>query len=104
MAIAVAGFDWDSGNREKCGKHGVSQKEIEALFGGEVRVAPSVKRTSEEDRLIAVGRTPGGRPLFVAFTIREKDGRGVIRPISARYMHKKEIEAYEKEIAKTEER
>jgi uncharacterized protein len=39
--------------------------------------------------------------MFVAFTFRERDGATFIRPISARYMHKKEIEAYEKHF-KTE--
>jgi uncharacterized DUF497 family protein len=28
----ISGFDWDSGNRDKCQKHGVSIAEIEALF------------------------------------------------------------------------
>jgi uncharacterized DUF497 family protein len=37
-----------------------------------------------------------GRFAFVAFTVRRKGGRKYIRPISARYMHRKEIEAYEK--------
>jgi len=31
------------------------------------------------------------------FTLRRKNDELLIRPISARYMHKKEIEAYEKE-------
>jgi uncharacterized DUF497 family protein len=48
-----------------------------------------------EDRLIAVGRTAQGRPLFVAFTIRERFGQRMIRPASARYMHEREIRSYE---------
>ena len=36
-----------------------------------------------------------GRPLFVAFTIRVKGRQRFVRPISARYMHAKEIESYE---------
>jgi uncharacterized DUF497 family protein len=48
-----------------------------------------------EDRLIAVGRTARGRPLFVAFTIRERFRQKSIRPVSARYMHEKEIRSYE---------
>ncbi len=31
------------------------------------------------------------------FTIRKKGGEVLIRPISARYMQKKEVDAYEKE-------
>jgi uncharacterized DUF497 family protein len=33
--------------------------------------------------------------MFVAFTIRIRDGKQFVRPISARYMHAKEIEGYE---------
>ena len=33
--------------------------------------------------------------MFVAFTIRERGGRRLVRPVSARYMHRKEIEGYE---------
>ncbi len=34
------GFDWDSGNRDKCQKHGVSIAEIEGLFAKPVLVLP----------------------------------------------------------------
>jgi uncharacterized DUF497 family protein len=88
-------FDWDSGNRAHCQKHGVSIAEIEALLRGEPRIAPDPKHAHIEDRLIAVGRTAQGRPLFVAFTIREKFGHRAIRPVSARYMHEREIRNYE---------
>ena len=33
--------------------------------------------------------------MFVAFTVRERGGMWFIRPVSARYMHRKEVEAYE---------
>lgn len=97
MKWKVSGFDWDDGNRAKCEKHGVSIDEIEALFTNGPRIAPDVKHSTEEDRLIAVGKTNEGRSVFVAFTIRSKNGRQFIRPVSARYMHAKEIAAYEKE-------
>jgi hypothetical protein len=96
MNLRAGGFDWDDGNRSKCQKHGVSIAEIETLFAHGPRVAPAPKRSADEDRLIAVGKTGTGRPLFVAFTMRTKDGRRLIRPVSARYMHAKEIAAYEK--------
>jgi hypothetical protein len=35
--------------------------------------------------------------VFIIFTLRREGDELLIRPISARYMHKKEIEAYEKE-------
>ena len=97
IELRVSGFDWDAGNRTKCEKHGVSIAEIEALFAHNPRLAPSPRHSAQEDRLVAVGRARTGRPVFVAFTIRTKDGRRLIRPVTARYMHAKEIAAYEKE-------
>jgi hypothetical protein len=97
MMTTMAGFDWDDGNRRKCHKHGVSLAEIEALILATPRAAPDWKHSGAEERFIAVGRNARGRPMFVAFTIREKDGQHLIRPISARYMHAKEIKSYEKE-------
>ena len=101
MDLRVSGFDWDDGNRRKCQKHGLSIPQIEALFASDPRVAPDPQHSEAEDRLIAVGRTKTGRPVFVAFTIRTKDKRRLIRPVTARYMHAKEIEAYEKESPET---
>jgi uncharacterized DUF497 family protein len=40
MNIQVSGFDWDSANRTKCQKHGVTFAEIEALFQHGPRIAP----------------------------------------------------------------
>lgn len=65
------------------------------LFLASPIVAPDLNHAYLEDRLIAVGRTAEGRPLFVSFTIREKFGQRMIRPVSARYMHAKEIKSYE---------
>ena len=95
MLEAVAGFDWDEGNLEKCQKHGVSLAEVETLLRSDPGVAPDPSHSEQEDRFIAVGRNAAGRPLFVAFTFRMKDGQRLIRPVSARYMHKKEIAGYE---------
>lgn len=95
----VAGFDWDESNRAKCGKHGVSLAEIEAVFGHPHRLAPDPVHSVEETRLLAIGKGTGPRPIFVAFTIRDIGGEDFIRPISARYMHRKEIESYEQATA-----
>jgi uncharacterized DUF497 family protein len=95
MLEKVAGFDWDAGNLEKCQKHGVSIGEIETLLSSDPGVAPDPNHSAHEDRFIAVGRNAAGRPLFVAFTFRLKDGQRLIRPVSARYMRKKEIAGYE---------
>jgi uncharacterized protein len=60
-------------------------------------VQQNVANASEETRFRAVGMTEEGRSVFVVFTFRDRDGHRLIRPISARYMHKKEIDAFEKE-------
>jgi uncharacterized DUF497 family protein len=104
MVRAVAGFDWDIGNLAKCRKHGVSIEEIEFLFESGPRIAPDVNHSFKEDRFIAVGRGSAGRALFVAFMFRKVDGTFRIRPISARYMHRKEIDAHEEESAETKDR
>ena len=92
------GFDWDTGNSDKCRKHGVSIVEIESLFAGLTLVGPDARHSVVEKRFRAVGATAKGRSLFVVFTLRASGGKRLIRPVSARYMHKKEIEAHEKEI------
>ena len=94
------GFDWDSGNRSKCQKHGASITEIESLFYGSPLVGPDIRHSGQEQRLRAVGVTAKRRNLFVVFTLRKKGEELLIRPISARYMHKKEAKAHEKEIPK----
>ena len=97
LNMQISGFDWDAGNRTKCQKHGLSVKQIEAFFVHHPRIAPDPKHSTDEDRFIAVGRVQSGRPVFVAFTLRTKYGKRLIRPVTARYMHQKEIAAYEKE-------
>jgi len=47
-------FDWDDGNRLKCGKHGLSAPEIEDFFRRHPRVAPEMKHSDEETRFIAL--------------------------------------------------
>ena len=96
MRNSIAAFDWDCGNREKCENHGVSIAEIEFLLSDEPRVAPDPKHSGKEERFIAVGRTENGEAIFVAFTFRLRGEEKFIRPISARYMHEKEVRAYEK--------
>ena len=97
MNTAIAGFDWDSGNHAKCQQHGVSIPEIEGLFTRPVVLLPDGDHSATEKRFRAIGRTATGRHVFVVFTIRERTGERYIRPISARYMHRKEIASYEEE-------
>ena len=91
-------FDWDEGNLGKCQKHGVSRVEIEDALTGEPRVVPDSYPVDIEPRFRAIGITKEGRHVFVAFTFRDKNGRMAIRPISARYMHAKEVQHYEGQI------
>ena len=91
--VKIAGFDWDEGNWPKCGKHGVPQTEIEEVFTGTPAV--QVDPFPEETRMRAIGKSAAGRYVFVVFMLREIDGQMKLRPISARYMHEKEIAHYE---------
>ncbi len=97
MALHASGFDWDKGNRTKCEKHGLSVSAIENLFTRPLAVLPDAAHSQGERRLRAIGRAEKGRGVFIVFTFRRKGDEALIRPISARYMHEKEIEAYEKE-------
>jgi uncharacterized protein len=87
------GFDWDRGNWPKCGSHGVTKLEIELVLRGELITNFDPEPT--EQRLRAVGKNQTGRSVFVVYTVRETDGRRLIRPISARFMHDKEVRRYE---------
>ena len=92
-----SGFDWDAGNEAKCLKHGVTRAEIESMLSGNPLFAPDHRHSAQEDRYIAVGRSGRGRPMFVAFVFRVKAGVQLIRPVSARFMHRKEAKRYGQE-------
>ena len=94
------GFDWDDGNRDKCLGHGVTTADIEDLFARQVLVAPDPAHSGAEERFKAIGRTAGRRPVFLVFTMRRRGDRVLIRPISARFMHAKEVESYEAALAR----
>ncbi len=97
MEINAAGFDWDEGNWPKCGKHGLKRSEIEALFEETPDVFPDPTHSQEERRFLAIGRGDSGRRALVVFTLRATADGSLIRPISARYMHQKEVEHYERQ-------
>lgn len=91
----IAGFDWDGGNSAKCQKHGVSIEEIEAVFSlDDIAVLDDDLHSTREKRFLAIGCNPGGRHIFVGFTLRKRKSQTFIRVITARYMHKKEIDSY----------
>ena len=87
-------FDWDEGNREKCQKH----------FQGQLVVYPDPDHSTEVERFIGIGRTDEDRCVLIVFTLRTRGEAVLIRPISARYMHKKEIDYYEKEASQIDKR
>ena len=94
--MKLQGFNWDSGNWPKCGKHGLSKAEIEFVFENGAMITPDRSKQDAEIRFNAIGKNEDGRYIFVAFTFREVEGLNLIRPISSRYMHKKEIKNYER--------
>jgi uncharacterized DUF497 family protein len=94
MSPLVAGFEWDAGNYEKCVRHGVSLEEIEAMFRRPIAIYPA--RLAAEERFIGVGQNDEGRNVLVVFTLRRHGEVRLIRPISARYMHRQEVEHYAK--------
>jgi hypothetical protein len=102
--IRVAGFDWDEANRTKCEGHGVAVATIEALFRQPLAIVPDPAHSRIETRFKAIGQSASGRYVLMVFTLRERANALLIRPISARYMHQKEIRHYEEEIAKAEKR
>ena len=94
--MKVAGFDWEDGHWPKCVKHGVSPEEIEQVLLGN----PSVMLDPhpDEPRMRAIGRTKAGRFVFLVFMLRQDDVKTLLRPISARFMHQKEIDHYENQV------
>lgn len=96
----VQGFDWDAGNRDKCRKHGVSLDEIEAMFHRPHHLFPDPAHSTDEIRQLAIGTGGSGRHIFVVFALRQRGHDRLIRPISARYMHAREIAHYEDAIAR----
>ena len=104
MNTRVGGFDWDSANREKCQRHGVSIREIESAFDRPIAVVPDPTHSAGEARFKAIGVTAQRRHVFVVFTLRSRDGETLIRPISARFMHKREVDHYEEAAARPQKR
>ena len=104
MINKVAGFDWDDANIDKCQKHGISTGEVEEIFINNPYWRPDAAHSIDEERFIAIGKLGNGKTAFVAFTFRLSTRGVLIRPISARYMHDREIKRYEKTIAEIQNR
>lgn len=87
-------FEWDRGNIDKnLEKHGITLREAEEVFvSEELFVKEDVKHSQVEERFIAFGQSQSEMFILAVFTFRKDK----IRIISARKMHRKEIEKYEK--------
>ena len=101
--MRFAGFDWDDGNRMKISKHGLSPEQVDTVLLGDIHVAPDPAHSQSEARFKAVGQDSFGRHVFIVFTLRHFLTRTVIRPKSARYMHRKEVRKYEEDISRSHE-
>ena len=99
-AMEFEGFEWDAGNSEKCRKHGLSREDIESVFSDRVLILDDEANSGAEQRYRAIGVTASGRYAFVVFTFRGNR----LRPLSARYMPRKEINRYEKDNPDFQER
>ena len=91
--MKITGFDWDSGNWPKCAKHGLTKAEVEQVLMGNPAVMSDPNPS--EPRMRAIGKTNQGRYVFLVFVPRVIHDQTLLRPISARFMHQKEIEHYE---------
>ena len=92
----IVGFDWDEGNARKNEKHGVSQSEAEQMFfDARLLMVADPDHSVDEPRYHALGATLDARRLHATFTLRSNGTR--IRVISARDMHRKERQIYERE-------
>ena len=92
----ITGFNWDLGNeRKSIDKHAVSRSEAEQMFFNQpLLVLVDQKHSRTEARYHALGKTDEARLLHITFTLRSDDT--LIRIISARDMHRKERDFYEK--------
>ena len=95
--MKFAGFNWDDGNLSKCEKHGATRASIEWALEGEITLFDDPYDSDIEKRFRAIGKDESGRHVFIVFSISHSGNKRLIRPISARYMHKKEIESYERQ-------
>lgn len=93
----ISGYDWDDANRRKCQKHGVTIETIERSFALPFFILDDPDHSGSERRYKAIIKDENGRGLLIAFTLRQRGEETLIRPISVRHMHRKEIDYYEKE-------
>lgn len=85
-------FEWDAGKaRRNLEKHGVSFKEAAGVFEDPTALdGADLVRSVGEVRRLRLGKSPAGRVLVVAYTIRDS----AVRMISARLASRKERKRY----------
>ena len=98
--MQIEELEWDEGYWPKCGKHGVSKEEIKEMLLGDHYIVDDEAHSVAEARFQAIGHNSKGRLIYVVFTIRSHKGALIIRPISARFMHQKEISRHERDQEK----
>ena len=78
--------------RENIRKHGIDPHEASAVFFDPFAfVRHDLEHSKHEDRLCILGRTEGGRLLFISYTMRGE----IVRIISARRAKQNEVKKYE---------
>ena len=89
----LAGFEWDSGNKEKNKKkHRVDYRECEEVFLNKpLLIFQDTGHSKIETRYRALGITNDKRKLFLSFTVRSHH----VRIISARDQNRQERKTYE---------
>jgi uncharacterized DUF497 family protein len=87
-------IEWDEGSIWKNEiKHNVTAEEIEQCFNNPPSIIYHHKKYN--DRRVLLGRTFGGRYLFIVFQHKSNE---IARPIHARDMEQNERRVYEKQI------
>jgi uncharacterized DUF497 family protein len=92
----IVGFQWDAGNARKNERHGVSQSEAEQVFfDPRLLMVADPMHSASEPRYHALCSTLDQRHLHITVTLRAEGT--LIRVISARDMHRKERQIYDRE-------
>ena len=89
----IESFEWDAGNRPKVEKR-VPISVVESAFLGQPLISYDDTHSKIEQRWFLMNQVEK-RHVFLIFTVRHKK----IRIISARYMHKQEVNKYGKKIS-----
>ena len=104
--VRIVGFEWDRGNRSNVGSTAFPLRRSRLFcFRRRVRSRSPMSGIRAANRGLSPSAGPRlGRGVFTVFTLRRHGEETFIRPVSARYMHRKEVEYYEKEISRSQNR